>query len=722
MTRAQTEATAPAGAPAAPGALAPWDGDAANPWRLALESSGAGVWDWNLVTGDQSHSPLWKAMLGYAEHEIGHDVQAFFAHLHPDDAARVHAARVAYLAGQTSHYAVDVRMQRKDGNWIWVMAHGMLVSRDAEGRPLRMIGTHTDITERKQVEERLRALNLQLQEKTQLLQGMQSLSQIGGWEFDLVARKVVWTDELHRILETSPRDYQPLIGDTKRFLAPASQARIGAAIDDAKPGDRPLDLELEAVTAKGRAVWVHVVMNLVWDQGQQIRRLAMVHDITERRSAEKVIWEQAHFDPLTGLPNRRMLRDRLEQDIRQSRRGRGELAVLFIDLDRFKEVNDTLGHDFGDLLLVEAARRIQGCVRETDTVARMGGDEFTVLLTDLKSNSQLERILQKILDALAAMFQLRDEQVFVSGSVGVTLYPIDATEIEDLYKNADQALYAAKGAGRNRFSFYTPALQEAALTRVRMANELRTAVAEQQFRLMYQPIVNIATGRVHKAEALIRWQHPVHGLVSPAAFIPVAETSGLIVEIGAWVFAQALEQVRQWRATLAPDFQISINQSPVQFHHEDRGSRSWDSQLDLLGLPGESIVAEVTEGLLHDTSARVTSRLKALRAAGIQMSLDDFGTGYSSLAHLHKFDIDVIKIDHSFVRHLAPASTDLALCKAIIVMAHELGKVVVAEGVETQAQCDLLLAAGCDYAQGYLFARPMAPVEFEAFLKHRHQA
>jgi diguanylate cyclase (GGDEF)-like protein/PAS domain S-box-containing protein len=722
MTRTQTGPIEPAGAPAAPEALAPWDGEANNPWRLALESSGSGVWDWNLVTGDQTHSPRWKAMLGYAEHEIGHDVQAFFAHLHPDDTARVHAARAAYLAGHTDHYAVDVRMQRKDGAWIWVMAHGMVVSRDAQGKALRMIGTHTDITERKQEEERLRALNLKLEGKTQLLQAMQSLSQIGGWEFDLVARKVVWTDELHRILETSPRDFQPVPGDTSRFLTPESLARLRAATEQARPGDPPQDLEIEALTAKGRTVWVHVVMNTVWDHGQQVRRLAMVHDITERRNAEKVIWEQAHFDPLTGLPNRRMLRDRLERDIRQSRRGRGELAVLFIDLDHFKEVNDTLGHDFGDLLLVEAARRIQGCVRETDTVARMGGDEFTVLLTELKSNSQLERILQKILDALAAVFQLRDEQVFVSGSVGVTLYPTDATEIEDLYKNADQALYAAKGAGRNRFSFYTPALQEAALMRVRMANELRTAVAEQQFRLMYQPIVNIANGRVHKAEALIRWQHPVHGLVSPATFIPVAETSGLIVEIGAWVFAQALEQVRQWRARLAPDFQISINQSPVQFHHEDRGSRSWDSQLDLLGLPGESIVAEITEGLLHDTSARVASRLKALRAAGIQMSLDDFGTGYSSLAHLHKFDIDVIKIDHSFVRHLAPASTDLALCKAIIVMAHELGKVVVAEGVETQAQCDLLLAAGCDYAQGYLFARPMAPVEFEAFLKHRHQA
>ncbi len=366
---------------------------------------------------------------------------------------------------------------------------------------------------------------------------------------------------------------------------------------------------------------------------------------------------------------------------------------------------------------MEASRRIRACVRETDTVARMGGDEFTVLLTELGSSSQLEGVLQKILDALAAVFQLRDEQVFVSGSVGVTMYPEDGTDIENLYKNADQAMYAAKEAGRNRFSFFTSALQEAVLTRVRLVADLRLALAESQFRVEYQPIVELATGAVRKAEALMRWQHPTRGLMSPAAFIPAAETSGLITVLGEWIFREAVVQVACWRRSLDPDFQISVNKSPVQFQHQPAGGESWIEQLLAKGLPGDSIVAEITEGLLLGSSTSVTDRLHSLRAGGVQISLDDFGTGYSSLSYLHKFEIDFVKIDKAFVANLTPSSTDLALCKAIIVMAHELGMKVVAEGVETAQQRELLRNAGCDFGQGYLFAAPMPAAEFEVFCR-----
>jgi EAL domain-containing protein (putative c-di-GMP-specific phosphodiesterase class I) len=296
------------------------------------------------------------------------------------------------------------------------------------------------------------------------------------------------------------------------------------------------------------------------------------------------------------------------------------------------------------------------------------------------------------------------------------LYPLDGTEIEDLFKNADQALYVAKGEGRNRFSFFTPALQEAAQTRVRLASDLRTALNDNQFRVLYQPIVELATGAIFKAEALIRWQHPKRGLVSPAAFIPIAESSGLIVDIGEWVFLQAAAQVQKWRQTLHPDFQISVNRSPVQFRHDDIGRASWGLQMHAMGLPGEALVVEITEGLLLDTSDVVGEQLLALGDAGIKVSLDDFGTGYSSLAYLQKFDIDFIKIDQSFVRHLIPGSTDLALCKAIIVMAHALGMQVIAEGVETEQQRDLLKEAGCDFGQGYLFARPISAQELETLV------
>ena len=551
-------------------------------WKLALDSTGDGVWDWNLQTGEEILSRRCEEMYGYGEGEVPGNANDFDRRTHPDDVRQMLKDRQTHFDGLTPTYVNEHRILCKDGSWKWILSRGMVIRRDNSGKPLRMIGTHTDITSRK--------------------------------------------------------------------------------------------------------------------------------------NSEALIWQQANFDLLTGLPNRRMLRDRLEQEIKKSDRDGLQLAILFIDLDHFKEVNDTLGHDIGDRLLIEAARRIRDCVRDSDTVARMGGDEFTLVLSELHDNERLERILESVLGALSSSFQLGNEQAFVSASIGITMYPADATEVESLFKNADQALYVAKGAGRNRFSFFTPALQEAAQNRVRLGNDLRCGLAEQQFRVVYQPIVDLRDGAVRKAEALIRWQHPTRGLISPAEFIPIAESSGLIIDIGHWVFQQAAAQVKRWRVAHHPDFQISINKSPVQFHNDAGQQQSWIEQLRGMDLGGDAIVVEITEGLLLDTSAAVTEQLLQLRDAGIQVSLDDFGTGYSSLTYLQKFDIDYIKIDQSFVRHLIPDCTELALCKAIIVMAHELGMKVVAEGVETATQRDLLVAAGCDFGQGYLFARPMPAHEFDAFM------
>jgi diguanylate cyclase (GGDEF)-like protein/PAS domain S-box-containing protein len=471
---------------------------------------------------------------------------------------------------------------------------------------------------------------------------------------------------------------------------------------------------LRLVRADGSTVWVEA--SVVPLQAGPHLKLCMIEDVTDQKKTEALIWQQANFDPLTQLPNRRMFLDRLQQNVVKSRRDGSRIAILFIDLDHFKEVNDTLGHHQGDVLLVDAARRIAGCVRESDTVARLGGDEFTVILTELQLADRVDAIAQNIIDSLLAPFPLGLEQAFISASIGITLYPDDAASMEDLLKHADQAMYAAKGAGRNRFSYFTPALQVAAVNRMRLTNDLRSAIKGDQLKLYFQPIVDLRTGRIRKAEALLRWQHPQRGLVSPLEFIPLAESSGLIVDIGQWVFNESIRWVQRWRRDVHTDFQVSLNQSPVEFQREGGSYDVWLRTLRQLDVPGQAIVVEITEGLLLDASTMVTDKLLQLRDAGIQVALDDFGTGYSSLSYLNKFDIDYLKIDRSFVSNLAPDSNDMALSEAIIVMAHKLGLQVIAEGVETAQQRDLLAAAGCDHAQGYLFDRPLPVEEFDAML------
>jgi diguanylate cyclase (GGDEF)-like protein/PAS domain S-box-containing protein len=554
-------------------------------WQLALESAGDGVWDWYPQTGVEIFSRRFKEMYGFSDDELPNLAQAMDGRTHPDDVPAMVQARQDHIEGRTATYINEHRVLCKDGSWKWVLSRGMVIARDAQGLPLRMIGTHTDITR--------------------------------------------------------------------------------------------------------------------WKQ------------------SEALIWQQANFDMLTGLPNRRMLRDRLEQDMKRSQREGHSLALMLIDLDHFKEVNDTLGHDQGDRLLVEAARRIHSCVRQTDTVARMGGDEFTVVLPALTNSLRVERIAQQIIARLNAPFQLDAECAYVSASIGIALFPTDADGIEELLKHADQALYVAKDSGRNRFSYFTPALQVEAQNRMRLANDLHSALTDHQLQVHYQPVVELATGRAVKAEALVRWQHPQRGHISPDLFVPIAESSGIIVPIGDWVFRQATAQVLRWRARYDARFQVSVNISPVQFRNSPNQVSTWIEHLKSCQLAGSAVVAEITEGLLLDATLSVSSQLKQLRHSGMQVALDDFGTGYSSLSYLQKFDIDYLKIDQAFVRDLVPGSKSLALCKAIISMAHELGMKVVAEGVETQAQCELLLAAGCDFGQGYYLAKPMPASSLDAWLSEQ---
>ena len=458
---------------------------------------------------------------------------------------------------------------------------------------------------------------------------------------------------------------------------------------------------------------INTILN---DGGTTHRYVALFSDITDKVRTDELIWRQANFDLLTGLPNRRMFYDRLEREVKKAHRGNLMLALLFIDLDRFKEVNDTLGHQTGDILLVEAARRIVSCVRESDTVARLGGDEFTVILSELPDTNHVEKIAQNIIAKLADPFVLGDEMAYVSASVGITFYPNDALEVEQLLRNADQAMYVAKNAGRNRLSYFTNAMQEKAQSRLRLLNDLRGALAAGQFVLYFQPIVDLSSGNIRKAEALLRWQHPQRGMVSPMEFITLAEETGLIIDIGDWVFREASRWANRW-VDICSDFQVSVNGSPVQFQSEAGGIAPWLDHLQALDLSGQNVVIEITEGLLLNADSGITDKLIHFRDAGIQVAIDDFGTGYSALSYLKKFDIDYLKIDQSFIRDLATDQSDMALSEAIIVMAHKLGLKVIAEGVETMEQKRLLQEAGCDYGQGYLFSRPLPSSEFEAMLR-----
>lgn len=584
----------------------------------------------------------------------------------------------------------------------------------ADGKCLGFVGVSRDITERKRVEEKLAESENKIRSLGNNLPNgyiyQYALAEDGTPRFHFISAGV---EKVHGItVEAVLNDAMVLLGQ----IDPALIARYKEAEDRSARELSDFAMELLMRQPKGAERWIRVCSRPKLSDGSTVWDGVAI-DITEKKLSEEQIWRQANFDALTGLPNRRMFYDGLEHEIKKAQRNGATFAVFFIDLDRFKEVNDTLGHILGDKLLQIAAQRLCSCVRDSDIISRLGGDEFMVILADLENVEAVERIAQSILSRMSEPFPLNGEQSYVSASIGITLYPADASDAEQLIKNADQAMYAAKNQGRNCYSYFTAAMQEAAQYRLSMTNDLRSALAQQQFEVYYQPIVELNTGRINKAEALIRWHHPVKGLVSPALFIPIAEEIGLIHEIGDWVFKEAAQQVKTLRNTIDPSFQISINKSPVQFRRPDTMLFDWLSHLELLDLNGGGVVIEITEGLLLDASSATSDMLLNYRNVGIQVSLDDFGTGYSSLSYIKKFDIDYLKIDQSFVRNLPANATDMALCEAMILMAHKLGMKVIAEGIETSGQRDFLMQAGCDYGQGYLFSRPVPVAEFEALVK-----
>jgi diguanylate cyclase (GGDEF)-like protein/PAS domain S-box-containing protein len=573
---------------------------------------------------------------------------------------------------------------------------------EIEGRGYLYSIVH-DITERKIYEKQLR---------------------LAATVFDTTAEAIVVTDTKNRIQAVNPSftlvtgySEAEVIGRNPSFLASGRQdeafyKRMWAHLSEV--GRWQGEIWNRRKNGDVYAEWLSI--SAVKDEkGAICQYVAVFSDITKRKKAEELIKHQASFDALTNLPNRSLFLDRLGRAMMRGKRNNNQVALMFIDLDRFKGVNDSLGHNIGDLLLQEAAVRLSQCVRETDTVSRLGGDEFTIVLPDLTHGGDVEKVAQKALDHLSEPFLISGHEIFISGSVGITTFPKDGHEIESLMRNADTAMYRAKESGRNAYCFFTSEMNEESQNKMLLERDLRRAIEREEFTVYYQPVIDVLSGKVISAEALVRWQHPEKGLLAPGFFIALAEQTGLITQIGVIVLKQVCAQIKIWQSDpVMQNIRIAVNLSPHQLQNPNVVTDLTDMIKDA-DIPAQCLALEITETLVMQDPEGAAQLLEDIRSLGIKVYLDDFGTGYSSLNYLKRFSFDVLKIDRSFIMDVELDEGDAALVEAIIVMAHKLGIKVVAEGVETENQRKFVSAQSCDMIQGFYYSKPIPSEEFARY-------
>ena len=613
------------------------------------------------------------------------------------------------LLGET--VSLEQMLAQPSGEERWESVH-YAPNRDAEGRVIGIYAVHTDVHGQKLNEEALRRANWMLSSHI-------NNTPLAVLEWDRDSRLVRWSPQAERLFGWRaeevlgmPIDANPLIHEADRDDLAGLHARLMS-------GEAPRSTGQTRNHRKdGETIWCEWYHScLLDDRGNIVSILSFVQDVSTRIQAEERLHHMATRDALTGLPNRLLLHERLAQAIAQAKRGGSRVGVLFIDLDRFKNVNDTLGHRIGDELLRAVSRALTGALRETDLLARLGGDEFMVIVEDFDELAVLGRIAQKLLDAVSQPFQIAEHELYVTSSIGISVFPDDSDDPEELLKHADVAMYRAKELGRNTYQFLDANLAQLRLRQHTLERALRNALKEGLLRLHYQPIVRIDDGSIVGAEALLRWDDPEHGSISPKVFVSLAEESGLIHALGDWVLRSAAEQCAAWRRA-GLELRVSVNLSARQFHRDDVALRISDI-VRSVGCEPSWIELEVTEtSLLHDLDA-IRKTLYLLRHEGFAVAIDDFGTGYSSLTHLKHFPIDTLKIDISFIADLETDPGDAAITAAIIGLARGLGLKVVAEGVGTQAQLDFLATRGCDCFQGYWASRPLPADDFERFVRAR---
>jgi len=479
--------------------------------------------------------------------------------------------------------------------------------------------------------------------------------------------------------------------------------------------------EVNSARKNGERFWEQLIVTPIKDRdGDATGYLILGEDISIRKRYEQQLLRQANYDILTGLPNRMLALDRLKLALAQARRENSLVGVMFLDLDNFKHINDTLGHDAGDNLLIEAARRISSCLRGTSTVARLGGDEFLVVLPGLTNVDASTQVAQRILSTFEPPYLLNGQEVFVTTSIGISIFPHDSDNSGMLLQHADAAMYQAKNKGKSAYAVFAPEMTEVSHERLQMESLMRRALEQQEFELYFQPIVSTGSGQLSSAEALLRWNNPSLGMVMPDRFIPLAEETGLITPIGEWVLKESCLAAMRWREQTGMKIGIAVNVSPRQFR-DPSFVQTVMQALEQSGLEPDQLELEITERLILDNTIETADILRELDQSGIRLSLDDFGTGYSALSYLKSYPFDTLKIDKSFVQDVMKENDDASLVKAIINMAHSLGLRVIAEGVEEEAQTHFLEKEGCDFSQGYYYSRPLPATDFEAWLASNHR-
>jgi diguanylate cyclase (GGDEF)-like protein/PAS domain S-box-containing protein len=709
-------------------------------FNLAVRATNDTVWDWDLETDELWWNENLERVFGHPLAGLDPSAASWYELIHPEDQARVVTGIHRLIDSGGESWNGDYRFRRSDGSYASVHDRGHVIH-NPSGRAVRMIGAIADVSVRKAAEETVRnqarqqrliaefgqqalasadlgevlthavqlvsvALQVDRCSALELLPDQHTLiyKAATGWPSEWTGQRQVPLVEGRQAHYVMSRREPVVVADyaseTRFELPPVFRegVRSGALIPI--PGAKGMYGILCVNTVMPRDFGPDDVSFL-----QSVANILAV--AIERKNAEDRLAHLAQFDIITGLPNRHLLRDRLAQTLSLARRNQWLIGVLFIDLDRFKAVNDTFGHSTGDKLLGQVAGRLKDCVRSADTVGRLSGDEFAVVLSNLTKADDAGIVAQKIVNALASPFTLDGHQTYISASIGIAIYPGDALEADGLLKNADTAMYRAKEQGRNSYQFFLPQMNERLMERLSREAHLRGALERGEFLLHYQPKVSLETGRISGFEALLRWNHGDE-LISPADFIPILEDTGLIVPVGEWVLRAVCEQLKSWQSQGISPRPVSVNLSARQFQHKGllpmvkQALHDWD-------VPARLLEFELTESLLMSDAEEAVQMLHQLKALGVRLSVDDFGTGYSSLSYLKRFPLDLLKIDRAFIRDAISDSDDATIIRTIISLAHSLGLQVVAEGVENEAQLRFLRAHGCDEMQGFYFARPMPP-------------